>query len=64
MIRFIVVRGLVIANITIIIIDILDEPIIILQRGTQTRLKIFDHIIIMNMNRFYQWQFKQQWPQT
>jgi hypothetical protein len=39
-------------SITIIIIHILDKPIIIFGRGTQTRLIIFDHIVIMSSNRF------------
>ncbi len=36
---------------------------IILWRGTQMRLKIFDHIIIMNSNHLGQWQFNQGLPQ-
>jgi len=40
-------------NIAIIISDILDEPIIKFQRQTQTMLKIFDHMVIMNLNCLY-----------
>jgi hypothetical protein len=40
-------------NVDIIIIDILDEPIIIFQTQTQTMLRIFDHTVIVNSNRFY-----------